>query len=68
MKELDETHVAGGLDEKYYALATGNKKLTNSLAQQIPELHFTESPQEEIADEQGLDLLPIRQTSDPLRR
>ncbi len=54
MKELNEYHVAGGFDEQHYALVTGNKKLINTLAQQILEAHFTESIQEEIADELGL--------------
>lgn len=43
VKELNEYHVAGGFDEQHYALVTGNKKLINTLAQQILEAHFTES-------------------------
>lgn len=35
VKELTEYHVAGGFDEQHYALVTGNKKLINTLAQQI---------------------------------
>ncbi|EFA4304369.1 HNH endonuclease, partial [Escherichia coli O19] len=37
VKELTEYHVAGGFDEQHYALVTGNKKLINTLAQQILE-------------------------------
>lgn len=48
VKELTEYHVAGGFDEQHYALVTGNKKLINTLAQQILEAHFTESIQEEM--------------------
>ena len=68
MKELNEYHVAGGFDEQHYALVTGNKKLINTLAQQILEAHFTESIQEEIADELGFDLQQIRKQRDPLFR
>lgn len=39
VKELNEYHVAGGFDEQHYALVTGNKKLINTLAQQILEAH-----------------------------
>lgn len=35
VKELTEHRVAGGFDEQHYALVTGNKKLINTLAQQI---------------------------------
>ncbi|WP_411908372.1 phosphorothioated DNA-binding restriction endonuclease, partial [Escherichia coli] len=65
VKELTEYHVAGGFDEQHYALVTGNKKLINTLAQQILEAHFTESIQEEIADELGFDLQQIRKQRDP---
>ncbi|WP_249826628.1 phosphorothioated DNA-binding restriction endonuclease, partial [Escherichia coli] len=68
VKELTEYHVAGGFDEQHYALVTGNKKLINTLAQQILEAHFTESIQEEIADELGFDLQQIRKQRDPLFR
>ena len=68
MKELNEYHVAGGFDEQHYALVTGNKKLINTLAQQILEAHFTESIQEEIADELGFDLQQIHKQRDPLFR
>lgn len=68
VKELNEYHVAGGFDEQHYALVTGNKKLINTLAQQILEAHFTESIQEEIADELGFDLQQIRKQRDPLFR
>lgn len=54
--------------EQHYALVTGNKKLINTLAQQILEAHFTESIQEEIADELGFDLQQIRKQRDPLFR
>ncbi len=57
-KELTEYHVAGGFDEQHYA----------TLAQQILEAHFTESIQEEIADELGFDLQQIRKQRDPLFR
>ena len=50
VKELNEYHVAGGFDEQHYAPVTGNKT-HQYLAQQILEAHFTESIQEEIADE-----------------
>ncbi len=43
VKELNRYHVAGGFDKQRYALVTGNKKLINTLAQQILEAHFTES-------------------------
>ncbi|MGQ7145999.1 phosphorothioated DNA-binding restriction endonuclease, partial [Escherichia sp. SS-MK2] len=39
-----------------------------TLAQQILEAHFTESIQEEIADELGFDLQQIRKQRDPLFR
>lgn len=39
VKELTEHRVAGGFDEQHYALVTGNKKLINTLAQQILEAH-----------------------------
>ncbi|EAA4812442.1 HNH endonuclease [Shigella boydii] len=68
VKELNEYHVAGGFDEQHYALVTGNKKLINTLAQQILEAHFTESIQEEIADELDFDLQQIRKQRDPLFR
>ncbi|AVT70518.1 HNH endonuclease [Escherichia coli] len=68
VKELNEYHVAGGFDEQHYAPVTGNKKLINTLAQQILEAHFTESIQEEIADELGFDLQQIRKQRDPLFR
>lgn len=45
-----------------------NKNLINATAQQILEAHFTESIQEEIADELGFDILQIRKQRDPLFR
>jgi len=66
--ELVEHHVTGGFDEQHYTLLIKNKNLINSLAQQILEAHFTESIQEELADELGFNLLEIRKQRDPLFR
>ncbi len=63
------THnVAGGFDEQHFSLLKKSKNLINALAQQILEAHFTESIQEEIADELGFDILQIRKQRDPLFR
>lgn len=63
------THnVAGGFDEQNFALLKKSNNLINYLAQQILEAHFTESIQEEIADELGFDILQIRKQRDPLFR
>ncbi|EKS7428449.1 TPA: HNH endonuclease [Enterobacter cancerogenus] len=66
--ELVEHHVAGGFDEQHYSRLINSKNLINSIAQQILEAHFTESIQEELADELGFDLLQIRKQRDPLFR
>lgn len=63
--ELVKHSVAGGFDEKHYALLSKNKNLIGSLAQQILEAHFPESIQEEIADEMGFDIRQIRKVRDP---
>ncbi|MFA9347898.1 HNH endonuclease, partial [Escherichia coli] len=55
-------------DEQHFALLKKSKSLINTLAQQILEAHFTESIQEEIADELGFDILQIRKQRDPLFR
>ncbi|EKY3999644.1 HNH endonuclease, partial [Enterobacter roggenkampii] len=60
--------VAGGFDEPHYTRLINSKNLINSIAQQILEAHFTESIQEELADELGFDLLQIRKQRDPLFR
>ena len=64
-KELELCHVAGGFDEPHFALLNRNKKLINTLAHQILEAHFTESIQEDLAEEMGFDLLQIRKERDP---
>lgn len=66
--ELVEHNVAGGFDEQHYALLIKSKNLIDSLAQQILETHFTESIQEELADELGFNILQIRKQRDPLFR
>lgn len=66
--ELVTHNVAGGFDEQHFALLKKSKNLINALAQQILEAHFTESIQEEIADELGFDILQIRKQRDPLFR
>lgn len=66
--ELVTHNVAGGFDEQHFALLKKSKNLINTLAQQILEAHFTESIQEEIADELGFDILQIRKQRDPLFR
>ncbi|MEX3022067.1 phosphorothioated DNA-binding restriction endonuclease [Kluyvera sp. STS39-E] len=66
--ELIENNVSGGFDEKHYALLVNSKTLINTLAQQILESHFTESIQEELADELGFDIQQIRKYRDPLFR
>ena len=60
--ELVTHNVAGGFDEQHFAQLKKSKSLINALAQQILEAHFTESIQEEIADELGFDILQIRGT------
>lgn len=62
--ELVTHNVAGGFDEQHFALLRKSKNLINTLAQQILEAHFTESIQEEIADELGFDILQIRKQRD----
>jgi len=66
--ELIENNVSGGFDEKHYGLLVNSKTLINTLAQQILESHFTESIQEELADELGFDIQQIRKYRDPLFR
>lgn len=66
--ELVTHNVAGGFDEQHFAQLKKSKSLINALAQQILEAHFTESIQEEIADELGFDILQIRKQRDPLFR
>ena len=66
--ELEAHNVAGGFDEQHFSLLKKSKNLINTLAQQILEAHFTESIQEEIADELGFDILQIRKQRDPLFR
>lgn len=67
-RELLENNVAGGFDEQHYSLLIKSKNLIDSLAQQILETHFTESIQEELADELGFNILQIRKQRDPLFR
>lgn len=66
--ELVEYNVAGGFDEQHYALLIKSRNLINVLAQQILEANFTESIQEELADELGFDIRQIRKQRDPLFR
>ncbi|ENG2552272.1 TPA: HNH endonuclease [Citrobacter farmeri] len=66
--ELVKHHVAGGFDEQHYVLLIKNKNLINALARQILEAHFTESIQEELADELGFELQLLRKQRDPLFR
>lgn len=67
-RELLEHNVAGGFDEQHYSLLIKSKNLIDSLAQQILETHFTESIQEDLADELGFNILQIRKQRDPLFR
>lgn len=66
--ELVEHNVAGGFDKQHYDQLIKSKSLINSLARQILEAHFTESIQEELADELGFELLLLRKQRDPLFR
>ncbi len=66
--ELVEFNVAGGFDNQHYDQLIKSKKLINSLARQILEAHFTESIQEELADELGFELQLLRKQRDPLFR
>ncbi len=66
--ELVTHNVAGGFDAQHLVLLKKSNNLINALAQQILEAHFTESIQEEIADELGFDILQIRKQRDPLFR
>lgn len=66
--ELVEHNVAGGFDKQRYDQLIKNKSLINSLARQILEAHFTESIQEELADELGFELQLLRKQRDPLFR
>ncbi|HGY1228359.1 TPA: phosphorothioated DNA-binding restriction endonuclease [Citrobacter farmeri] len=66
--ELVKHHVAGGFDEQHYVRLIKNKNLINTLARQILEAHFTESIQEELADELGFELQLLRKQRDPLFR
>lgn len=66
--ELVEYNVAGGFDEQHYALLIKSRNLINVLAQQILEANFTESIQEELADELSFDIRQIRKQRDPLFR
>ncbi|MGS3341212.1 phosphorothioated DNA-binding restriction endonuclease [Citrobacter amalonaticus] len=66
--ELVEFNVAGGFDKQHYDHLIKSKKLINSLARQILEAHFTESIQEELADELGFELQLLRKQRDPLFR
>lgn len=66
--ELVEFNVAGGFDKQHYDQLIKSKKLINSLARQILEAHFTESIQEELADELGFELQLLRKQRDPLFR
>lgn len=66
--ELIEHNVAGGFDEQHYDQLIKSKSLINSLARQILEAHFTESIQEELADELGFELQLLRKQRDPLFR
>ncbi|EPJ7334686.1 phosphorothioated DNA-binding restriction endonuclease [Citrobacter amalonaticus] len=66
--ELVEFNVAGGFDKQHYDHLIKSKKLINSLARQILEAHFTESIQEELADELGFELQLLRRQRDPLFR
>lgn len=68
IKELMEHNVAGGFDEEHFALLSKNKNRIGSLVQQILEAHFSESIQEEIADEMGFVIQQIRKIRDPLFR
>ncbi|MDK3206029.1 HNH endonuclease, partial [Escherichia coli] len=52
----------------HYDQLIKSKSLINSLARQILEAHFTESIQEELADELGFELLLLRKQRDPLFR
>lgn len=66
--ELVEHNVAGGFDKQHYDQLIKSKSLINSLARQILEAHFTESIQEELADELGFELQLLRKQRDPLFR
>lgn len=66
--ELVANDVSGGFDEEHYALLVKSKTLINALAQQILEAHFTESIQEELAEEMGFNIQQIRKYRDPLFR
>lgn len=66
--ELVKHHVAGGFDEQHYVRLIKNKNLINTLARQILEAHFTESIQEELADELGFEFQLLRKQRDPLFR
>lgn len=66
--ELIEHNVAGGFGEQHYVRLIKNKNLINALARQILEAHFTESIQEELADELGFELQLLRKQRDPLFR
>ncbi|EQB4815810.1 TPA: phosphorothioated DNA-binding restriction endonuclease [Citrobacter amalonaticus] len=66
--ELVEFNIAGGFDKQHYDHLIKSKKLINSLARQILEAHFTESIQEELADELGFELQLLRKQRDPLFR
>lgn len=66
--ELVEYNVAGGFDKQHYDQLIKSKSLINSLARQILEAHFTESIQEELADELGFELHLLRKQRDPLFR
>ncbi len=66
--QLEKHNVAGGFNKEYFALLKKNRGLINSLAQRILETHFTESIQEELADELGFDFHGIFKQRDPLFR
>lgn len=65
---FNSSGVAGGFDEQHYDQLIKSKSLINSLARQILEAHFTESIQEELADELGFELQLLRKQRDPLFR
>lgn len=63
--ELTEHNVTGGFDADNFALVAKNRKLIDTLAQQILETHFPASIQEDIADEMDFDIRTSLRQRDP---
>lgn len=58
-------NVAGGFDADHFTFVAKNRRLIDTLAQQLLEAHFPASIQEDIVDEMGFDICTSLRQRDP---